>query len=260
MTAPDFTDFVKNSDHDTSEIPESRENKKDSNKRSRKAVITGGSSGIGKSIVERFAEAGFETATADINNKEAIPGMSFPADLTQSTHIDQFIDQVKHDMGCPDILVCNAGQGVHEKLTEGDPDTWEHIFKLNVFSAFRLIRAFVPHMVNQQTGDVIFISSVSVQNPYPYGGIYSATKAALDQLAETLRLEVQPDVRVTMIHAGVVDTDFFSNMISGTQTPEEIGWGALRPEQIADAVFYAVSQPHDIALNDIVMRPANQPM
>lgn len=257
MTVPDFTDLT---DQETAEIPNSRENKTDSKKTSRKAVITGGSSGIGKSITDKFAEMGFETAVADINDSKSIPGLSFSADLTQPTQIDYFVDQVKNNMGNPDILVCNAGQGVHQKLTEGDPDTWEHVFKLNVFSAFRLIRAFVPSMVKNQAGDIVFISSVSVKNPYPYGGIYSATKAALDQLAETLRLEVQPDVRVTVIHAGVVDTEFFSNMVSGTQTPEEIGWGAVQPEQIADAVFYAVSQPQDIALNDIVMRPSAQPM
>lgn len=260
MTAPDFTDFIETRDQDKTDIPNSREAKVNQQKRSRKAVITGGSSGIGKSIVEKFNAAGFETATADIKDADSNPGLSFPADLTRPTQIDQFVDQVKHDMDCPDILVCNAGQGVHQKLTEGDPDTWEHIFKLNVFSAFRLIRAFVPQMVKNQSGDVVFISSVSVDNPYPYGGIYSATKAALDQLAETLRLEVQPDVRITMIHAGVVDTDFFSNMISGTQTPEEIGWGALQPKHIADAVFYAVSQPREVMLNDIVMRPSAQPM
>lgn len=227
---------------------------------SRKAVITGGSSGIGRSIIQKFSEAGIETAAADLNPINSLPGHLFEVDLTNPGQIKKFISEVKETMGTPDILVCNAGQGIHEKLTEGDPESWEKIFRLNVFSVFRLIRAFVPEMGKKSTGDVVFISSVSSDHPYPYGGIYTATKAAIDQLAETLRLEVQPDVRITVVRPGVVDTNFFKNMISGTQTPEEIGWGALHPDRVAESVLFAVSQSKEVMLNDIVMRPVAQPM
>ncbi|MEX2402702.1 MAG: SDR family NAD(P)-dependent oxidoreductase [Balneolales bacterium] len=226
----------------------------------RKAIVTGGNSGIGKSIMHRFSDAGFKTAAGDINTSDDLPGPLFPVDLTRPAEIDSFCKKVTRTIGVPDILVCNAGRGIHEKLAEGDPDQWEHIFQLNVFSTFRLIRAFVPDMVQKGFGDVIFISSVSSSHAYPYGGIYAATKAAVDKLAETLRLEVQPSVRVTVIHPGVVDTNFFKNMINGTQTPESIGWGALTPGQVADAVLFAVNQPRDITLNDIVMRPSAQVM
>lgn len=227
---------------------------------SRKAVITGGSSGIGKSIIHKFSEAGIETAAADLNSATNLPGYLFQVDLTDAGQIERFIADVKDVMGPPDILVCNAGRGIHEKLTEGDPDSWEKIFQLNVFSTFRLIRAFVPEMGKQTPGDVVFISSVSSNHAYTYGGIYTATKAAIDQLAETLRLEVQPDVRITVVHPGVVNTDFFKNMVSGTQTPEEIGWGALHPDHVAESVLFAVSQSEEVMLNNIVMRPVAQPM
>lgn len=227
---------------------------------SRKAVITGGSSGIGKSIIHKFSKAGIETAAADLNKKNDLPGHFFQVDLTDAGQTEKFIADVKDVMGNPNILVCNAGKGIHERLTEGNPDSWEKIFQLNVFSTFRLIRAFVPQMGKQTTGDVVFISSVSSNHAYTYGGIYTATKAAIDQLAETLRLEVQPNVRVTVIHPGVVDTDFFKNMISGTQTPEEIGWGALHPDHVAESVLFAISQSQEVMLNNIVMRPAAQPM
>lgn len=227
---------------------------------SRKAVVTGGSSGIGKSIVQKFSEAGITTITADINGVDNLPGKFFPVDLTQPNQIDGFCKEVTETTGDPDILVCNAGRGVHEKLTEGNPDTWENIFRLNVFSSFRLIRAFVPAMVENDGGDVVFISSVSADHAYEYGGIYAATKAAVDQMAETLRLEVQPAVRVTVVHPGVVDTNFFEDMIHGTQTPEDIGWGSLSPDRVAESVLFAVTQPRETALNNIVIRPAAQPM
>ncbi|MEX2574540.1 MAG: SDR family oxidoreductase [Balneolaceae bacterium] len=227
---------------------------------SRKAIITGGNSGIGNSIVRRFSEAGFTTVTGDIHSSGDIPGHFFQADLSHPEQTDRFCDKAREAIGTPDVLVCNAGRGIHEKLAEGNPDSWEKIFRINVFSAFRLIRAFVPEMVNNERGDVVFISSVSSTRPYPYGAIYAATKAALDIVAETLRLEVQPSVRITVIHPGVVDTGFFREMINGSQTPEDIGWGALEPDQVADAVLYAVNQPEGVALNDITIRPAGQPM
>lgn len=226
----------------------------------RKAVITGGSSGIGKSLIKKFSETGFDVINADINSPSEETGRFILVDLTQSDQVKTFINKVKELWGAPDILVCNAGRGVHQKLTEGDPDTWEDIFKLNVFSAFRLIRELVPEMQKRGQGDVVFISSISADHAHTYGGIYTATKAAIEQLAETLRLEVQPDVRVTVVRPGVVDTGFFKNMINGSHTPEDIGWGSLDPDQVADSVLYAVTQPRGVMLNTIDLRPVAQTM
>lgn len=203
---------------------------------------------------------GIETFIADLNPPDKIREHFFSVDLTHPQEIERFIQEVENKMGTPDILVCNAGRGVHEKLIEGNPDTWENIFRLNVFSTFRLVRAFVPEMHRKKKGDVVFISSVSASYAHPYGGIYTASKAAIDQLAETLRLEVQPEVRVTIVSPGVVNTDFFKNMINGSQTPEDIGWGSLEPEQVAESVLFAVSQPRGVMLNNIVIRPVAQPM
>lgn len=227
---------------------------------SRKAVVTGGGSGIGSSIVHRLDEEGCETFTADIEIPENHPGHSFQVDLTKKEQVEQFQKTVRESAGEPDILVCNAGRGIHEKLSEGDPDRWEEIFRLNVMSALRLIRAFVPGMADNGSGDVIFVSSVSSRHPYTYGGIYTATKAAIDMIAETLRLEEQPEIRVTVIHPGVVDTKFFEHMVNGTQTAESIGWGAVDPGRVADAIIYALRHPAGTSLNDIVIRPTAQPM
>jgi NADP-dependent 3-hydroxy acid dehydrogenase YdfG len=225
-----------------------------------RAVVTGGGNGIGKSIAHKLAEAGFVVGVGDLMHSEDIPFSTFIIDFTQPDQIDKFYEEIIDALSVPQVLVLNAGRGVHQKLAEGDPDTWEYIFQLNVFSALRLIRLFVPEMLKKKSGDIIFISSVAARQPYAYGGIYAASKAALDVVAETLRLEVQPTLRVTTIHPGVVDSDFFKNMVSGSHTPEDIGWGALTPVQVADAVMYAVMQPAGVALNDIVIRPAAQPM
>lgn len=226
----------------------------------RKAIITGGSSGIGRSVTHKLSKAGFITVVADIQEPEDKQSHFFQVDLKQPDEIDGFYKKVIAAVGIPDVLVLNAGQGIHEKLTEGDPNLWEQIFQLNVFSALRLVRAFVPQMIRQERGDIIFTSSVASRQAFPYGGIYGATKAAIDMIAETLRLEVQPAVRVTTLHPGVVDSGFFNNMIHGSQTAESIGWGALSPDQVADAVLFAINQPAGVAVNDMVIRPVAQPL
>lgn len=228
---------------------------------SRKALITGGSSGIGNSLVRRFSEEKINTAFADLKVPQSKPDdvYFFNTDITKSDQIDQLYEQFIEKIGVPDVLVCNAGQGIHETLSEGDPELWVKIFELNVFGALRVIRSFLPDMIKNGYGDIVFVSSVSSRLPYQGGAIYSASKAALDMIAETLRLEVQPLIRVTILSPGVVNTSFFENIIHGSQTPESIGWGAIAPEDIADAIYYAITRPQGVVLNNITIRPVAQP-
>lgn len=228
--------------------------------KARKALVTGGSSGIGYSVVKKFCGENIETAFADVSTPKTIPRGShyFHTDVTDGKDVQELYGKVRKSMGIPDILVCNAGRGIHETLSEGDPEKWIKIFAVNVFGTLRIIRAFLPDMRRDKLGDIVFISSVSARSPYEGGAIYSGTKSALEAIAETLRLEVQPSIRVTTIVPGVVNTNFFKNMVHGTQTPESIGWGAIEPDQIADAIFYAVTRPQSIVLNNVVIRPVAQ--
>jgi NADP-dependent 3-hydroxy acid dehydrogenase YdfG len=229
--------------------------------RSRKVFISGGSSGIGMAMVRLFAAHGWEVATVDINRAEFPREVHFTqGDLASKETVARLKQQLDSLNFEPDILVLNAGKGIHQKLSEGDPDEWEHVIQLNLLGALRLLRTFLPAMIQKKTADVVFINSVSARNTYPYGGVYAATKAALDMVAETLRLEQQPQLRVSRIFPGVVDTSFFENMIDGGQNPESIGWGALSPEHIAETILYVLNQPHEVAMNEIVIRPVAQPM
>lgn len=224
-------------------------------------MVSGGHSGIGLSIVRALQQAGVLTAIADISPAPPLPSpvSSFSCDITRAGDIDQFYAQVSQTMGAPDILISNAGQGIHEKLTEGDPEKWSKVIGLNLLGALRLVRAFVPGMLAAGSGDVIFISSVAAGKAYAYGGIYAATKAALETVAETLRLEVLPAVRVTTIAPGVTDTAFFENTISGFHSAGDIGYGALDPERVAQTVLFALSQPREVSVSQITIRPALQP-
>ncbi|NJO01881.1 MAG: SDR family NAD(P)-dependent oxidoreductase [Bacteroidia bacterium] len=158
------------------------------------AIITGGSSGIGLAITRELANSQVLSVIADIQPPtEKLPSQAvyIPCDISQQEDVESFAHQVLHTYGTPDILISNAGQGIHEKLSEGDPRKWAYIFNLNVCGALRFIRAFLPLMLEAGRGDVLFVSSVAAGQAYPYGGVYAATKAALEVIAETLRLETR---------------------------------------------------------------------
>ena len=227
----------------------------------RTALISGGASGIGLAVAHRMSRAGATGAIVDINASDAaIRNMhALAADLRQANEIDRLAEVLGSTKRLPDLLVLCAGVGVHERLGEGDPSKWRDVLDVNVMSVLRLVRAFLPSMQEADSGgDVVIVSSVAATNPYPYGGVYGASKAALNSIAETLRLEAGPTVRVLRISPGVVDTAFFSNMVSGGPTVQSIGAGALSAEDVAEAIVWAVTRPRHVAVNELVIRPAGQ--
>lgn len=230
-------------------------------KRKRTALISGGSSGIGLAIAKRLAEEDIHITIADIQPpREKIPsgGGFIQCDVTNTLAIDQLYQQVAAQPGLPDILICNAGRGIHEKLTEGDPRKWQAVFEVNVMGALGCIRSFVPPMLEKGYGDVVFISSVSAHQPYPYGGIYAASKSALEVIAETLRLETMGQIRVIVLAPGTTDTGFFSNMLAGDRSLDEMGFKAISARQVADSLWFALNQSRALSINKITLRPTGQ--
>jgi NADP-dependent 3-hydroxy acid dehydrogenase YdfG len=226
----------------------------------RHVLVTGGASGIGRAIAERLAGRGARVVVADKRPVdpplEGVVGME--ADVTDPEAVEQLRREVERRGGPVDVLVSNAGRGVHERLAEGDPAKWAKILETNVLGALRIVRAFLPGMLERGDGDVVFISSVAADRAYEWGGIYSASKAALERIAESLRLEVRPDLRVMTVAPGVVDTAFFERSVGGQPGPEEIGAGALEAGEVADAVVYGLCRPEDVAVNRLVVRPTGQ--
>ena len=223
--------------------------------------MSGGGSGIGRAIVDRLSSADVVTALADLQPPSDLsPNIHpFTCDVSQAPAVDTLFAGVQEKLGTPDMLICSAGRGIHEKLTEGDPEKWRQIIDTNLMGALRLIRAFVPGMLEAGHGDVVLISSVSAGQAYPYGGVYAATKSALEVVAETLRQEVLPTIRVTVVAPGVTDTAFFRNTVSGFHTAEDIGYGSIAADDVADAVMYALCKPAGVSVNNITIRPTAQP-
>lgn len=224
------------------------------------ALVTGGSSGIGQAIANKLKEEGVKVIVADISavNTEEGDIIYRKCDVSNAADIDRLYEWISVHHGHPDFLILNAGQGIREKLTEGDPEKWQTIIHTNLMGPLRCIRAFTPKMLEKKHGNVVFISSVSANQPHPYGGIYSATKTALEIVAETLRQETLPYLNVTVVSPGIVETDFFKNEISGGMSIEEMGMGALSPKAIAEDVWYALAKKEGASVNKIITRPVSQ--
>lgn len=224
------------------------------------ALVTGGSSGIGKAIAKKLNGQGVKVVVADVSeDRERAEGIEFRnCDISQPEDIDRLYRWVTENVGHPDYLILSAGQGIQEKLSEGDPEKWKKVLDTNILGSLRCIRAFTPQMISQKSGNVVFISSVSANQPHPYGGIYSASKTALEVIAETLRLETLPYINVSVISPGIVDTDFFKHQISGNSSVEQMNMGYIQPEEIAEDVWYALTKKKGTSINKIITRPSLQ--
>lgn len=229
-------------------------------KPSRSALITGGSSGIGLAVAKKFSLENIQVDIADINEYEGTAEnvLFKKCDVGNARDIDELYLWAKENTGLPEILVINAGCGIREKLTEGDPEKWQKVIDTNVMGALRCIRAFVPPMLEKKQGNVIIISSVSANQPHPYGAVYSATKSALEIIAETLRLETLPYINVTVVSPGITNTGFFANEISGNSSVEDLNMGVIPPEEIAEDIFYAINKKNGTSINKIITRPLAQ--
>lgn len=226
---------------------------------SNKILITGGTSGIGAAIAKKFRDQKWKVLIADLKEPKDDNELNFcRTDVSSAKDIQGLYKCAKEKIGVPDVLVINAGKGIRERLAEGDPEKWQEVINTNLMGALRCIRAFVPEMLERKSGNVVFISSVAANQPHEYGGIYSATKTALDIIAETLRLETLPHLNITVISPGITDTKFFKNEISGDISIDELNMGSIAPEEIAEDVFYAVGKRKNTSINKIITRPVKQ--
>jgi len=225
--------------------------------KNRTVLITGGTGGIGTAISDRLINSHYKVILTDQVKKNDSSAPFFKCDIRNPHQIDEFYNWVSKDFGIPNVLILNAGIGLKEKLTEGDPEKWQEVFEVNLMGTLRIIRAFTPQMLERKTGQIIFISSVSANQPHPYGGIYSASKTALNVIAETLRLECTPHLQITTICPGSVETEFFKNQLAGA-SEEDRELPKINPQQIADDVLYCIRQSANRTINKIITRPIGQ--
>lgn len=216
-------------------------------------LITGCSTGIGRATAAHLAERGHEVI-ATARKIDALEGLDVARRLALDVQDDASVARVREEVGSVDALVSNAGIGVRGPVEAVPMEEARRLFDVNVFGAMRVARAFVPAMRERGSGTVLFVSSVVGRAAMPLSGTYSASKYALEALAEALRLEAGHfGVRVALIEPGVVDTGAFE--ASPTFLTDDGAYGPLVEQlsggsqpavpvgEVAAAIAGAVERP-----------------
>jgi NADP-dependent 3-hydroxy acid dehydrogenase YdfG len=222
-------------------------------------VITGASTGIGAATARRAVEFGYRvalaarsedklTALADELGGEA-KAIPVRCDVTSWDDQQALVAAALERFGRMDAFFANAGFGAKRGFLEESVEHWHSMVETNVYGAALSIRASLEHFMAQNSGHLILTSSIAGRRPLP-GSLYSATKHAVTAMGECLRQEIaETGVKMTLIEPGMVDTPFFDSPVSG----------ALEPDDIARSVMFALTQPPHVDVNEILVRPINQP-
>lgn len=179
---------------------------------SKVVLITGCSTGIGRDLAVRLAQASYcVVATArNVETLKDLPAhLKLSLDVTRADSVNEAVAQTIQRFGRVDVLVNNAGYALRGALEEIPIEQVQQMFDVNVFGVLRLIRAVAPHMRQQKTGRIINISSIAGKLSTPANGTYSATKFALEALSDALRLELAPfGIQVIVVEPGAIKTHF----------------------------------------------------
>jgi NADP-dependent 3-hydroxy acid dehydrogenase YdfG len=237
--------------------------------------ITGASSGIGESCARIFATEGarlllaarrlhlLEQLTPELLKAGASEVHVFELDVCHRAKVEQSITELPSDWQKIDVLINNAGlsRGL-DKLQEGQIDDWEEMIDTNVKGLLYVTRAVVPGMVERGSGHVVNLGSTAGEITYPKGAVYCATKAAEKAINDGLRQDVLgTPVRVTSVDPGMVETAFSEVRFHGDkERAAKVYQGVipLTPDDVADAILWAVTRPAHVNIARIVMTTIDQ--
>ncbi|UVJ31095.1 SDR family oxidoreductase [Staphylococcus aureus] len=222
------------------------------------AVVTGAGSGIGEAIATLLHEEGVKVILAG-RNKDKLQNVAnqlaqdsvkvVPTDVTKKEEVDELIKIAQQTFGGLDIVINSAGQMLSSKITDYQVDEWDSMIDVNIKGTIYTAQAALPTMLEQSSGHLINIASISGFEVTKSSTIYSATKAAVHTITQGLEKELaKTGVKVTSISPGMVDT-----AITAAYNPTDRK--KLEPQDIAEAVLYALTQPKHVNVNEITVRP-----
>lgn len=239
-------------------------------------VVTGASSGIGAATARALAAEGAAVGLLarrgerirDLANAIRSAGgaaLDVVTDVTDRTAVDRAIGAVADAFGGIDVLVNNAGVMLLSPLEDGRVDDWDRMIEVNVKGLLYGVAAALPRMLRQGGGHIVNVGSVAGRRPLPSGTVYAATKFAVRAISAGIHRELsaQAGIRVTDIEPGVVATELMDH-IPDAEVREGFSqrWAdrrPLRPEDIAETILFAVAAPDHVNVNEILVRPTDQP-
>lgn len=236
----------------------------------RTAVITGASSGIGAATARALYADGYKVAllARSLERIEALAAelgegaLAIAADVTDRDSLVAAAARVGHELGGADVLVNNAGTMLLGPFSSERREDYRAMVEANLLGAITATEVFLDQIKSRSAGDLVNISSVAGRTARATNGVYAATKWGINGWSESLRQELLPGVRVTLIEPGVVDTELPSH-ITDEATRESVqrayGQAAVKPVEVAEVISFVLSRPRHLAINEVLLRPADQP-
>jgi NADP-dependent 3-hydroxy acid dehydrogenase YdfG len=236
-------------------------------------AITGASSGLGEATARHLAAQGafvvlgarrMERIQALAQEIQGHGGraLAMVTDVTDRAQVQRLVDGAVQAFGRVDVMINNAGLMPHSLLERLKVEDWERMIDVNLKGVLYGIAAALPHMQRQKSGHIVNVSSVAGHKVRPGSAVYAATKHAVLALSEGLRQEVKPyDIRTTVVSPGAIATE-----LPDSATEPDVAAGlrdyyksfAIPADSFARAVAFAISQPEDVDINEILFRPTRQ--
>jgi len=237
-------------------------------------VITGGSSGLGEAMARHLASMGakvilgarreekLKTIVDDIARTGGEAAYQV-TDVTKQKDVDALVQKAINDFGRIDVMVNNAGLMALAPMSSSKIEEWDRMIDVNIKGVLYGVAAALPEFEKQKSGHIINISSVAGLVVFPAAAVYCGTKFAVRAISEGIRMEVGKNIRTTCIEPGAIDTelkhgstdekvtDFLDDIYENVSIPAD---------SIARAVAYAIEQPDNVDINEIVVRPTAQEM
>jgi NADP-dependent 3-hydroxy acid dehydrogenase YdfG len=234
----------------------------------RVAVVTGASSGIGEATARTLAADGYRLALLarradrlDALASELGDGViAIEADVTNRDSLVAAAQRVEEELGGTDVLVNNAGVMLLGPFSAEQSEDYRRMIETNLLGAITTTEVFLDQLVSGG-GDLVNLSSVAGRTARPGNAVYAATKWGMNGWSESLRRQLQPDVRVIVVEPGAVDTELPDHITHGeTKSAVEEMYEAtsIAPEDIAEIIAFAVSRPRSVSLNEVLVRPTGQ--
>lgn len=234
-------------------------------------VITGASSGLGEAAARRLAAGGAKLVLGArrVDRLKALcaelklsADAAVETDVTDPRQVKALVDRAVAQHGRIDVLVNNAGLMPHSPLERGKIEDWDRMIDVNIKGVLYGIAAALPHMTRQKSGHIINVSSVAGHRVGKNNAVYCATKTAVRVISEGLRQEVKPyNIRTTIISPGAVQSELPQSV-----TEADVAAGiaafyekvAIPADSFARMVAFAIQQPEDVDVNEILFRPTAQ--
>lgn len=238
-------------------------------------LITGATSGIGRSAAYIFAENGanviisgrradrLENISAELTERYGVEILTLPLDVRNYDDVEKATNELPEKWTNIDILINNAGlsRGLN-KIQDGVLDDWEEMIDTNVKGLLYVSRCIIPLMLERKSGHIINIGSVAGHEVYQAGNVYCATKHAVDALTKGMRMDLNgTGIKVTTIDPGLAETEFSIVRFRGDDEKAKAvykGMTPLTPEEIAEAILFAVTCSDNMVVAEMILLPKDQ--